>query len=359
MRTIAVASLVVCGSLALASPGWTQEHSPRSKYSVDVKQPLAELATPLAPMIVELCDDQRLCTLATVVSSQGLLVTKASEIKEKEQLVCKLFDGRQFQPTLVSEDIELDLALLKIEAADLAPVELTTDSAVSAGSFVVCVGPNANPIGFGVVEVDPRAFRFPRQRKAATYGYLGIQSHTEQGSGKLIVDQVEPNEAARRAGMRKGDVIRSINGQAISSRDQLVQALRQHKAGETVEIVLERSNLEMTVRPKLGKYRNEDPLQQWGGGPFNERRYGFADVIVHDTVIPPNQCGAPLLDSQGRVVGINIARALRVATYAIPAAKIAAFIEPHELSPSSGESQPSEPPSDKAASGGPQLSAAQ
>ena len=258
-------------------------------------------------------------------------MTKASEIKDKKQLICKLFDGRQFQPTLVSENEALDLALLKIDALDLRPVELATQQQVAAGHFVVCVGPNANPIGFGVVEVDPRAFRFPRQRTGTPRGYLGIQSHTDQKSGKLVVDDVESDEAARRAGMRKGDMIRSINGQAISSREQLIRTLRQFKAGETIELVVERSNLELTVRPKLGEYPHHDPLEQWGGGPFNKRRYGFEDVIVHDTVIQPNQCGAPLLDSQGRVVGINIARALRVATYAIPAAKIAAFIQPHEL----------------------------
>jgi len=33
----------------------------------------------------------------------------------------------------------------------------------------------------------------------------------------------------------------------------------------------------------------------------------------------PEQCGGPLVDVHGRVIGINIARAERIATYALPA----------------------------------------
>jgi S1-C subfamily serine protease len=35
--------------------------------------------------------------------------------------------------------------------------------------------------------------------------------------------------------------------------------------------------------------------------------------------LQPKDCGGPLVDTEGRAVGINIARALRVTTYALPA----------------------------------------
>jgi serine protease Do len=41
--------------------------------------------------------------------------------------------------------------------------------------------------------------------------------------------------------------------------------------------------------------------------------------LPHDTPLRPKDCGGPLVDTDGRVAGINIARALRVATYALPA----------------------------------------
>jgi len=41
----------------------------------------------------------------------------------------------------------------------------------------------------------------------------------------------------------------------------------------------------------------------------------------------PDQCGGPLIDLDGGVVGINIARAGRVATYAIPAAEMRQIVD--------------------------------
>ena len=40
--------------------------------------------------------------------------------------------------------------------------------------------------------------------------------------------------------------------------------------------------------------------------------------MQHDAVLSPQDCGGPLVDLDGKVVGINIARAGRVETYALP-----------------------------------------
>jgi len=55
------------------------------------------------------------------------------------------------------------------------------------------------------------------------------------------------------------------------------------------------------------------------GGQLSTRRAGFPIVLQHDTVLAPDQCGGPIVDLDGNVVGINIARAGRVNSYAVPA----------------------------------------
>jgi S1-C subfamily serine protease len=40
--------------------------------------------------------------------------------------------------------------------------------------------------------------------------------------------------------------------------------------------------------------------------------------VQHDTVLKPNQCGGPIVGLQGKTLGLNIARAGRVASYAVP-----------------------------------------
>jgi serine protease Do len=62
------------------------------------------------------------------------------------------------------------------------------------------------------------------------------------------------------------------------------------------------------------------------GGPISLRRTNFPNVLQHDTVLQPEQCGGPVVDLDGNVVGINIARAGRVESYAVPAETILALL---------------------------------
>ena len=51
---------------------------------------------------------------------------------------------------------------------------------------------------------------------------------------------------------------------------------------------------------------------------MSNRRNGFPVILQHDSVVLPEDCGGPLCDLDGHVIGINISRAGRVETYAIP-----------------------------------------
>jgi serine protease Do len=63
------------------------------------------------------------------------------------------------------------------------------------------------------------------------------------------------------------------------------------------------------------------------GGPLSRRRAGFPLVLQHDTVLNPKECGGPLLNIDGEVVGVNIARAGRVETYALPASVVKPLLD--------------------------------
>ena len=52
------------------------------------------------------------------------------------------------------------------------------------------------------------------------------------------------------------------------------------------------------------------------------RSGGFDRALQHDTVLRPEDCGGPVVDLSGRVVAINIARAGRVESYALPTAAV-------------------------------------
>jgi S1-C subfamily serine protease len=69
---------------------------------------------------------------------------------------------------------------------------------------------------------------------------------------------------------------------------------------------------------------------RWGAGPFSGRRFELGRVIIHDTPIGVDECGGPLVNLRGQVVGVNIARALRVASCAIASEDIVSWVRKAE-----------------------------
>ena len=85
---------------------------------------------------------------------------------------------------------------------------------------------------------------------------VGVDELTDQlaqyfgAKGGLLVTSVTDGSAASRAGLRAGDVITSINGRAVRSRDDLVHELRD-ATGEEITIGIVRDKKESTVTAKI------------------------------------------------------------------------------------------------------------
>ena len=63
------------------------------------------------------------------------------------------------------------------------------------------------------------------------------------------------------------------------------------------------------------------------GNTLSRRRDGFDAVFQHDATIEPEQCGGPLVDLDGRLIGINIARAGRIESFALPVTEVVAALQ--------------------------------
>src|SRR5262245_20591999 len=74
--------------------------------------------------------------------------------------------------------------------------------------------------------------------------YFGVK----QG---VLVSEVTPGSAGEMAGLKAGDVITSIRGQAVGSPEDIVNALREAEAGGNVEIRVMRSRKETTLTAKM------------------------------------------------------------------------------------------------------------
>ncbi|MEC7861993.1 MAG: PDZ domain-containing protein [Verrucomicrobiota bacterium] len=262
-------------------------------------------------------------SLATVVSHGGLLVTKASELPKKG-IVCELSDGRRAEAKILSTDARWDIALIKVELLGLKPVNLDGGKQVELGTFLAASGLDEYPIAVGVASVAPRNL------SANERGFLGIgMQNTDEG---VKVNQVQRGSGAAEAGIEVGDIILKIDGKSINSPAELAKSVSGRKPKEEIKILLRRGDDEKDLKAILGsrgqavpQFRGPDPSAQFGG-PLSKNRKDFPNALQHDLTLRPNECGGPLIDLDGKLVGVNIARGGRVKSYAIPAVDLRAVI---------------------------------
>jgi S1-C subfamily serine protease len=68
----------------------------------------------------------------------------------------------------------------------------------------------------------------------------------------VLVTEVSPGGPADDAGIEAGDVILSIDGQEIDEQHSFSEILFSHDPGDTVDVVIQRDDLKMTVTVELG-----------------------------------------------------------------------------------------------------------
>lgn len=96
-----------------------------------------------------LLDDPRLNTSlgsGVILSNDGHILTNYHVVTGAEQIQVLLADGRDTAATLVGSDPESDLAVLKIELANLPNASLSTSTQLRVGDVVFAIG---NPFGVG------------------------------------------------------------------------------------------------------------------------------------------------------------------------------------------------------------------
>jgi len=75
-----------------------------------------------------------------IVSNDGLILTTMHVISDVDNIVVALWDGRIAEAVVVGADPGTDLAVLKIEMADLPAASLSANSRMRAGDVVLAIG---------------------------------------------------------------------------------------------------------------------------------------------------------------------------------------------------------------------------
>jgi S1-C subfamily serine protease len=274
------------------------------------------------------------------VTSDGYIATNNHVVDGFSSYSVTLSDGTNLNATLVGEDLQDDLAVLKVNTSNAPAITLADSSAAKVGEFVVAIGSplgQSNTKSFGIVsalnrteteesdnfssgpiltgliqtsaplapgnsggalvDLDGKMVGMPtlaatsgtgRQSNSSStigfaissnrvayvvnqlihsgkltstnQGFLGVSTRaagngfTSQGVAVAgFTQDAHGATPAQSAGLQVGDVIVAVNGQTITSEEDLAGAVLSRTPGTKISVEVQRSGGQQTIQVTLGE----------------------------------------------------------------------------------------------------------
>jgi serine protease Do len=306
----------------------------QSKNHPDELNKFKSIVESARPSTVRILSGGNQLVMGTIVTENGYALTKRSELGRTPGLFeAQLANGDTVGARFVEEIADFDLALIKLDAKGLQPAQFSNSAALPLGSFLAAPDVTAEPVAAGILSVQARNLS-PKSK-----GYLGIAVGPNDVG--VSVTGVAPDSAAAAAGLRPNDIITEVDGKPVGSPPQLIKVVSGQEPDAIVEINYVRdgrpakTSAKLKSRAELARlglrdHRDMD-LTSLMGADISSQHDGYPSALQHDLPLASNQMGGPLVDLDGKIVGINIARSGRVSTYALPASELNKLLAALEL----------------------------
>ena len=125
------------------------------------------------------------------IAPDGLVITNSHVVHHAAHVVAHFPDGRKFGARLIGEDATSDIALLRIDAAEVPFVALGQSSTLRVGQIAIAIG---NPLGF---------------QATVTAGVVSALGRALPSSRGRMIDDVIQTDAALNPGNSGGPLLNS------------------------------------------------------------------------------------------------------------------------------------------------------
>ncbi|MFP6858321.1 MAG: S1C family serine protease [Roseibacillus sp.] len=329
--TIKISKAILGVSLAALPFASAQFTDPPTKDRAKLIKQAGQLFQTLEPVVAKISHGavevrvwRKRVGFGTVVET-GKVLAKWSEVKrDVRSLSCRTGAGEWLPAKVVGIYRDADLAVLKVEGMKAKPLVLGDEDNLRVGSFLALARPDGEAAAMGIVSVLPRSLR------ESDRAFLGILMDLEFSGPGVRIRRVQPDTGAAASGLKDGDVITKVMNREVNGNFELSSVLQRLEPGQMVRIGYRRGKERKLAEVKLGgrpdprriPYSRMERMNNMGGHRYSDVKDGFRDVIQSDMQLAPEDCGAPVIDLDGRVIGIAVARAGRIKTFIIPASSV-------------------------------------
>lgn len=139
-----------------------------------------------------------------VFSSDGLIFTNCHVVNKADKIMVSLLNENEIEATLIGQDPDTDLAVLKIFTDGYSVSKLGDASQLQIGQFVIAIG---NPLGY---------------QHTVTTGVVSALGRTFRSQNGMLVDNVIQSDAALNPGNSGGPLI-STDGEVVGVNTAIIQ----------------------------------------------------------------------------------------------------------------------------------------